>query len=325
MNAIVTPLFENNTALQAIKDGGYGSAGFDIAVAPLKYDVVDRSGFSPRDRGEFKSSKSVIYRTDTGEELGIHGQGYKPIAPKTMIDQTRNIVERSGFSIKGMEETIRTSHNGARTFVNIRLPDHTYKTSDGDSASLSLLAISSFDGTWPFMISAAAIQQACTNLQVFVGGEVSVFKAKHTRSLDIEQGGRIITKSLDLFHNQRDLWQEWNGTWCSDLQAFKFFAEALKCTKALDAIYKGVTNPVDILNDMPRNNSSLEYLWHKYKATYSKRLGTNYWAVYNAMTDWSTHFATPRASSMANIASVQNDRQQIVREAVKHNHNMKAA
>jgi len=325
MNAIVTPLFENNTALQAIKDGGYGSAGFDIAVAPLKYDVVDRSGFSPRDRGEFKSSKSVIYRTDTGEELGIHGHGYKPVAPKHMIDVTRNIIERSDLSIYGMEETIRTSHNGARTFVQYRLPEHTYRTSDGDEASLSLLSISSFDGTWPFMISAAAIQQACTNLQVFVGGEVSVFKAKHTRSLDIEQGGRIITKSLDLFHNQRDLWQDWHGTWCSDLQAFKFFAEALKCTKALDAIYKGVTNPVDILNDMPRNNSSLEYLWHKYKATYSKRLGTNYWAVYNAMTDWSTHFATPRASSMANIASVQNDRQQIVREAVKHNHNMKAA
>ena len=321
----ITPMFANNTALQAIRDGGYGSAGFDIAVAPLKY-IVDEEGYAgTAPQRCYSSSKSVIYRTDTGDELGIHGHGYKAVAPKHMIDQLRNIVERSGFSINNMEETIRTSHNGARTFINIRLPDHTYKTSDGDSASLSLLAISSFDGTWPFMISAAAVQHACTNLQVFVGGEVSVFKAKHTQSLDIEQGGRIITKSLDLFQNQRGLWQQWNDTECSNLQAFKSFAEAIKCKSALDLLYKGYTSPVDALMDIPRRNNNLDYLWYKYSSVYSKRLGNNYWAVYNALTDWSTHFEAPRKSSIDNIASIQNDRQQLVREAIKHNHNMKAA
>jgi hypothetical protein len=313
----ITPMFANNTALQAIRDGGYGSAGFDIATTPLTYATEERC--------DIPSSKSVIYRTDTGGELGVHGHGYKAVAPKHMIDVTRNIIERSGLSINRMEETIRTSHNGARTFVQYRLPEHTYRTSDGDTASLSLLSISSFDGTWPFMISAAAIQSACTNLQVFVGGEVSVFKAKHTQSLDIEQGGRIITKSLELFHNQRDLWQQWNDTECSDVQAFRSFAEAIKCKSALDLLYKGYTSPVDVLMDIPRRNNSLDYLWHKYSSVYSKRLGNNYWAVYNALTDWSTHFEAPRTKSTANIASVQNDRQQIVREAVKHNYNMKAA
>jgi len=302
-------MFQNNTALQAIKDRGYGSAGFDIAVAPLTYTATQYGDALP-------SSKSVIYRTDTGEELGIHGHGYKPVAPKHMIDVSDALLERSDLCLNKLERIIRTSHNGARTFVQYRLPEHTYRTSDGDEASLSLLSISSFDGTWPFMISAAAIQHACTNLQVFVGGEVSVFKAKHTRSLDIEQGGRIITKSLDLFHNQRDLWQQWEGRACSNLEAFRFFAEALKCKTALDLIKKGVTNPTDILFDMPRRNTSLQYMWNMYNAIYSKRLGNNYWAVYNAMTDWSTHFEAPRSSSMANIASVQNDRQEVVRQTL---------
>ena len=106
----ITPMFQNNTALQAIKDRGYGSADFDIGVAPLTYTATQYGDALP-------SSKSVIYRTDTGEELGIHGHGYKPVAPKHMIDVTRNIIERSDLSINGMEETIRTSHNGARTFV----------------------------------------------------------------------------------------------------------------------------------------------------------------------------------------------------------------
>jgi hypothetical protein len=316
----ITPMFANNSALQAIRDGGYGSAGFDIGVSPLMYNTEE---------GEFvnyQSSKSVIYRTDTGAELGIHGHGYKPVAPKHMIDVTRNIIERSDLSINGMQEIIRTSHDGARTFVQYRLPEHTYTTSDGDNASLSLLAISSFDGTWPFMISAAAIQSACTNLQVFVGGEVSVYRAKHTRSLDIEQGGRVITKSLQMFHNERDLWQQWHGTDVTANQAFKFFAEALKCKGALNLMRDtGASEPIDIMYSMPRRNLNLEYIWKQYTSVYSKRLGHNYWAVYNALTDWSTHGGVSRTSSNINIASVQNDRHQVVRDAVKSNYFMKAA
>ena len=317
----ITPMFSNNSALQAIRDRGYGSAGFDIGVAPLMYNTEEGEAV------HYQSSKSVIYRTDTGAELGIHGHGYKPVAPKHMIDVTRNIIERSDLSINGMQETIRTSHDGSRTFVQYKLPEHTYTTSDGDNASLSLLAISSFDGTWPFMISAAAIQSACTNLQVFVGGEVSVFKAKHTRSLDIEQGGRVITKSLQMFHNERDLWQQWHGTDVAALQAFKFFAEALKCKGALNLIRDPdfMLDPVAVMYSMPRRNRNLEYIWKQYISVYSKRLGRNYWAVYNALTDWSTHASASRSSSSANIASVQNDRQQVVRDAVKSNYFMKAA
>ena len=318
----ITPMFANNTALQAIRDSGYGTAGFDIGVAPLMYNTEEGEAV------HYQSSKSVIYRTDTGAELGIHGHGYKPVAPKHMIDVTRNIIERSDLSINGMQEIIRTSHDGSRTFVQYRLPEHTYRTSDGDNASLSLLAISSFDGTWPFMISAAAIQFACTNLQVFVGGEVSVFKAKHTRSLDIEQGGRIITKSLQMFHNERDLWQRWHGTDVTAHQAFKFFAEALKCKGALNLIRDTDSIPLDpvaVMYSMPRRNLNLEYIWKQYINVYSKRLGHNYWAVYNALTDWSTHGGVSRNSSNINIASVQNDRQQTVRDAVKSNYLMKAA
>ena len=316
MNAIIQPMFKNNTALQAIKNRGYGSADFDIAVAPLKYTVDEEGYAGTAPQRCYSSSKSVIYRTDNGEELGIHGHGYKPVAPKHMIDVTRNIIERSDLSINGMEEIIRTSHNGARTFVQYRLPEHTYRTSDGDEASLSLLSLSSFDGTWPFMISAAAIQQACTNLQVFVGGEVSVFKAKHTRSLDIEQGGRIITKSLDLFHNQRDLWQDWQGQQVRDMEALKFFADALDVK-----LEEGFTllDPATVLSSLPRRNENLNYMWNAYSNVYKKRLGSNYWAVYNAMTDWSTHFGAVRKSSEKNLVAIQHDRQQTVRKAVRSN------
>jgi len=307
----ITPMFANNTALTTIRNGGYGSADFDIAVAPLTYNMP-----YPDDNIDYPSSKSVIYRKDTGQELGVHGHGYKPVAPKHMIDVTRNIIERSDLAINGIQETIRTSHDGSRTFVQYKLPEHTYRTADGDTAALSLLSISSFDGTWPFMISAAAIQQACTNLQVFVSGEVAVFKAKHTRSLDIEQGGRVITKSLQLFHKERELWKAWQGTQVRDMEAFYFFADALD-VKLNSKSFSHSYSPADLLHKLPRRNENLNYIWRVYDTVYRNRLGANWWAVYNAMTDWSTHFGAVRQSSERNIASIQNERQQVIRKAIK--------
>tara|TARA_R110002167_G_scaffold27875_4_gene94628 strand:- start:922 stop:1851 length:930 start_codon:yes stop_codon:yes gene_type:complete len=299
-------MFPNNSALQAIREGGYGSADFDIATQPLTYLPAEE--WLP----EVTSSKSVIYRTDSGEELGVHGHGYKPVAPKEMIDVTRNIIERSGLNVDGIQETIRTSHNGSRTFVQYKLPAHTYNTPDGDTASLGLLAVSSFDGTWPFMISAAAIQQACTNLQVFVNGEVAVFRAKHTRNLNIEVGSRVITNALDVFENQRELWSSWSVQPMSDNMAFQEIVQALKIDSAQKIINSRPTAPVEaVMGEMPRTNPSLEYIyaaWHKYK----RRLGANRWAFYNAMTDWSTHATAQRRDAIVNIAATQNTRQAVV-------------
>ena len=311
----VIPMFSNNSALQTIRDGGYGSADFDIDTAPLTYAPRKYRDGEVAYQEPRHSSKSVVYRTDTGSELGVHGHGYKAVPPKHMIDVTRDILERSPLNLANMRERIDTSHDGARTFVKYTLPEHTYETGDGDTAALSLLSITSFDGTWPFMISAAANQWACTNQQVFVTGAVSIYKAKHTQALDIDHGGRVITKCLSIFEQERELWKSWQKREQSDRQAFNCFAGMLKAVKALELSAEG-HQPEDILNKMPRRNTNLEYMWNKWNSVYRKRLGANYWAVYNAMTDWSTHAGTARESTMANIASVKNQRHEAIRSAI---------
>jgi hypothetical protein len=263
-------IFKNGEAINEVRKQGYGSADFNINERILEYFTAAH--------GHLQSSKKVIYREDTGTELGVHGLDYKAVCPKTMIETTRSIIERSDLDATGIEETIRTSHDGARTFVQYRLPAHSYATPDGDTASLGLLAVSSFDGTWPFMISAAAVQAACTNLQVFVGGEVAVFKAKHTKNLDIEIGSRVIVKALDIKSAQ----------------------------KIMDDSYSMV--PRTIMEAMPRRNPDLEYIYNKWVGTYRLRLGNNRWAFYNAMTDWSTH-APQRKSKTHSMASVRSQRQ----------------
>ena len=284
-------------------------------------------------QGEADLSTVYIYnrypvegrRTDTGAELGVHGHDYKPVPPKYMIDLTRNILERSDLCLDNLVERIDTSHDGARTFVQYRLPEHTYETVGGDTASLGLLSISSADGTWPFMISAAATQFACTNLQVFITGDVAFYKAKHTQSLNIEHGGRVITASLKVFERERELWEEWSGLKATNDTAFRVFANALKCTKALELSHEGHT-PMQILNDgLPRHNLNLEYIWNKYSSVYKRRLGANYWAVFNAMTDWSTHAKPTRKKSLLNLAAVRNNNHEVVRAAVRSSNFLKEA
>ena len=298
----VTTMFNNGSHINALRANGYGDAGFDIATTRLHYDLLG----SRHPVVSLKSSKYVTYRTDTDEELGVHGESYKAVRPAKMIDTCRNILERSDFNLKGIIEDIRTS-----------------KTPDGDNASLSLLAITSFDSTWPFMISAAATQYACLNLQVFTTGEVAVYKSKHTVGLDLNVGSRIVGNALDIFQNERELWANWYNKKCSDTEAFLHFVKALKSDTAYD-LFTTSTNTIEqTLEEMPRTNNSLNYLWDAWDL-YSKRLGSNYWALYNTFTDWSTH-APVSTRSVMNRASVQTRRQQTIRTHIMNDPMFKRA
>jgi hypothetical protein len=288
--------------------GGYGPADFEVASVPLMY-------FDDND-GWHHSSKVAVVRTDTMEELGVHGPKYKPVAPKTLIQAQRNIILRSDLNTDGIKEEIQTSHNGSRTFVKYTLPNHTYETPNGDNASLVLLGITSFDSSWPFMMSVAAHQFACLNLQVFTSGEITVFKGRHTQNLDVDRGSRLIVKALEVFETERDKWHEWSNTPVTEQQAMFVFAEAAGCLDQVKALIAGgASNWSEIFDGLPRFNSALNYLWLQW-STYRSRLGKNKWAVYNTLTDWSTHAPAARKASEANIASVRHKRQEVVRKTV---------
>ena len=297
------PFFEGQEVFN-----GYGSADFDIDTAPLSYIAGDTPMYS---------DKKVVYRTDTGEQLGVHSKNYAPVAPKVMIDQARAIILRSGLNTNRIQETIRTSHNGSRTFVKYNLPGHTYETPDGDTACLNLLATTSIDSSWPFMISVAAIQSACLNLQIFTGGEVAVFRAKHSVNLDIEHGSRVIVKALDTFNEERDRWAAMTQRSVDPSFAFTMFADSAGCLNRVKDIADeyNTNDPNLIMMYMSRVNKSLDYMWHLYKHHYAKRFGLTAWAVYNTMTDWSTHSMS--STKNKNAANVLHNRQENVRQVIR--------
>ena len=299
----VLSMFQRPTP--SVFDSGYGDADFDVASVPLMYFNED---------GEWHhSSKVAVVRTDTMQELGVHGHSYKPVAPKELIQAQRDIIMRSDLETGGLTARIDTAYNGAATFVRYRLPEHTYTTPDGDTACLTLLGITSLNSFFSFLMSAGANQSACFNRQVFVSGAAALFKARHTKNLDIKAASRSITKALDVFQNEQELWAEMYRTKVTAAQVMFTFAEAAGCLDLVRTIVAECGPSWSaVFDQMPRQNSNLTYLvkaWNEY----SDKMGYNQWAVYNTLTDWSTHAPAATKKTQANIASVNHKREEIVR------------
>jgi len=289
----------------SVFNSGYGDADFDVASVPLMYF---------NEAGEWHhSSKVAVVRTDTMQELGVHGQNYKPVAPKELIQAQRDIIMRSDLETGGLTENITTAYHGAATFVKYRLPEHTYTTPDGDTACLTLLGVTSLNSSFAFIMSAGAHQSACFNGQVFISGAAALFKARHTKNLDIKAAARSITKSLEVFQTEQELWAEMYRTEVTAKQAMFIFAEAAGCLDLVRTIVAecGVSWSA-VFDQLPRLNSSLTYLANAWNQ-YSDKMGRNQWAVYNTLTDWSTHAPAATKKTQANIASVNHKRQEIVR------------
>jgi len=229
------------------------------------------------------------------------------------LQTQREIILRSGLNTDGIVERVQTSHQGAATFITYRLPEHTYTTPDGDTACLTLLGVTSLNSTFSFIISAGANQWACMNRQVFVSGSAALFKARHTKNLDMKAASRAITKSLEVFQNEQELWAEMYRTEVTAKQAMFVFAEAAGCLDLVRTIVPecGVSWSA-VFDQLPRLNSSLTYLANAWNQ-YSDKMGRNQWAVYNTLTDWSTHAPAATKKTQANIASVNHKRQEIVR------------
>jgi len=302
----IRQMYGNTVHINKLRTAGYGEADFDVETMPLW--TTDRTFEAWRTGGkslddvangtvpmQMVVGKVVSVRPDTGHVLGIHGNRYKAVNHKSMIDMQRSIIERSDLDAAGIRERIVTANHGARAYVTHELPNHSITTPDGDKAALSFLGTNSFDGSFSFILSAGAKQGACMNMQVFTKDAATMYKARHTRSLDLDHGARIITKGLEVMEAEVDLWRKWAKIGVPSHTEQVIFA-------AFTDLKEG------------SKNSAYIYLLNKYQNHYKKAMGANLWAVYNTLTDWSTH--APTRSKKTNVANLTVRRQDKVREFI---------
>ena len=325
MANILTNLFGNKSEIEKLEQNGYGEANFDIATTPLFYNIAPSSQLS--EGSTRSSSKNVVYRTDTGQELGVHGPKYLAVNHKDMIDTSRATLERSPLNLTDIQEEISVANDGAMCFIRHTLPEHKFTTPGGDEAQLTTLHLSSLNGVWSYLASFGANQGACMNHQIFVSGAVTVYKARHTKNLDIKRSAAIIGTAMETFHDEVELWHKWSDEALLTLDAFKLFANAAN-SKFVEGYCKEHPDAtVTELLTLPSvyNNTSLIYLWDKYAKQYCPSMGRNYWAAYNTLTDWSTHAPAARESSQKNIAYISHQRAETGRGVIQAHFPMQLA
>ena len=278
-------LNNNYAAVQELRENGYGDANFNVSNSPAHY--FDKDGDL-----QVYDAKEVYYREDTGEPIAIHGLRYKPIQYPTIIDKSRDMLERCNLDATGIQERISVSPNGGMCLVEYKLPAKEYTTPDGDKGCIKVMALSSFNGVWSFILSLGFEQWACLNSQIFIKNPASIYKARHTSKLDIDLGVSVLGKAANLIEDEIELWHELYTTPSVPLKVFKMFADV--------ANYKDDVKDINwnsYKDDI--NNKAMLYLLDKYQTHYAPLMGRNMWSVYNTITDWSTHAPSSAKNKIA--------------------------
>ena len=290
MNTVVS-LFKNNSDIDNLRDSGYGSAAFEVIKTPMYFRTADGSS-------KEVANKDMYFRADTGDQLAVHSSKYKMVTHQSMIDTARKVLERSQLNLKDIKETIAVGDSGGVCFVRHQLPNHQIETPDGDTAIMELLHINSHTSVWPYQATAGANQNACTNHQVFLGEIAAIYKARHTQSLDVDRGANLMNKIMGVMDEQNNIWGRWKNTNVGLKEAVRHIATATGSKVALDLLDKD--EDFSSIMEVPAvyNNSSFMYVMAKYMGHYQKKMGSNYWAVYNALTDWATHHTGTRSNTI---------------------------
>tara|TARA_Y100000588_G_C14195020_1_gene899784 strand:+ start:49 stop:987 length:939 start_codon:yes stop_codon:yes gene_type:complete len=287
--------------------GNYTAGDFEVASSPVRY--VDTDGVAHTD-----SNNKVLYRKDTGDVLNVVKNRYKMAQYRDSWRAAERILASSNLNLEGVTRRMEESHNGGRAFAVYTLPAHTVDLGKGDESALQISAYSSFDGSWCFTLEVGAVRMLCANSQVSING-FSLYKSKHTPSLNIGHGVGKISKALEVYEKEAERWKRWKDQVVTNRQAFDTFAVAANCK-----FPKSQPNmTVHSLLEEPEvyRNKALLYMWNQYTGTEQKHLGSNEWAVFNAMTHWATHAKAAKKTAQANIASIKVRRNEQVRTAAR--------
>jgi len=311
-NVIDLNVNTNSSNSIALRKRGYGDADFDVqyhSLYVIHRDLNDASYFDPdTDRTQLIPNRVVSMREDTQDVLGIHSLKYKGVNFRDGIDRCRDIIIKSDLADDSVTEEILVTPNSKQCVVTYTLPNVVIDTPDRDKAALMIIMTNSFNGVWAFSIQVGLKQWACFNTQISATDGL-VYKSRHNRFLNLDHAVSVITKSIPILHEQTELWRQWLNEECFNSDALKIIGAATKNQFLIDN-YRQVT--ATGFRQQVRRSKNVAHLWGAWEK-YKKSLGANMWAMYNTLTDWSTHVEAKKSGS---VASIRSRRENIVKKVI---------
>ena len=259
--------------------------------------------------------RKVIYTDQSSKVINVVKKGYtfENNQPSDIVRLSEATLLQSGVSLKGLSRAAQIAPDGSKMILQYTLPEFTVHLGNGDETRFQILSYNSYVGSWSFTVRAGAIRMACLNGQVSVD-DISMFKAKHTPSINPDHARRKMVLAIQQFHAEGERWARWKEQSVTNREALRTFADAAGCK------FVHENNDMTLMELFQHknvyNNRSLMYMWNQYTNHEQPKLGSNEWAVYNALTHWSTHAPAGRKTDENNVLGTLVRRQDKVRNAV---------
>ena len=236
-----------------------------------EYNVVfEKDLWTHNELGNYTNGNEQLVTTHKGITnkegncIAVVGKNYNLVQNADIMPQFHEVILASDLDRTDMTKDIQQSHMGAKTIVTYTFPAHRIEIDTGDFVDLKIMVLNSYDGSWKFMSMVGAVRLACMNGQV-IADAFSEYSAKHTRSLDVDMAVAKLETALEVYTKNVELWKKFPKSPISNAQA--------------TAIFQRVAGKSD----------RLELLLEETFLKYVDEMGKNAWALFNTLTDWSSH------------------------------------
>ena len=250
-------------------------APYEFPVEVLELEAISRDGQIGKDNYKIPPSmQKAIVRTDTGAVLGTHGGAYQMITHTEVVDKMEQAARNSERLTRDFTHTQQVYENGAKMRGTIAFNDLVIEPQVGDYIKFHVDYTNSYDGAWSIMIKAEGYRLWCSN-GCASPKALSFNRNKHTSGFSLAGTQAKIDRAITGFFDSKGTWQKYATQPVSELEAETFLKDTL-CKRNTN------TSMVKV------NETKLDKLMGLYNNE-SYKLGLNKWALYNALTYWSSH------------------------------------
>ena len=229
-----------------------------------------------------KCADTVLYRSDTGDELGIVSERYQIVQPAEVIEFFRDLTERQGFTM----ETAGSLDGGRKAWALARTGEG-FRLFGQDEVKAYLLLATSFDGTLATKGNFVATRVVCNNTIQVALKEKGAISIPHSTTFDANK----VKFDLGIMHDSFSQFEE-RALVCAKRrvvkkEALQYFIDLLEP----GATVEDLTNPDALISTRKRN-----IIANVYELFAGRGMGAGLesangtaWGLVNAVTQYVDH------------------------------------
>jgi len=222
--------------------------------------------------GQPVPDKMFVVREDNDQPLAVVGSKHRPTNYRKLWEPLREGLIASDLDLTDATVQWHVVNNGAAMFADVTLKAYDFEHIIGEPTSMKMRVLNSVNGSWKYDVSAFLLRLACLNGMSRVDQGTSA-SFKHTVNTDPEKIGDVASQWPILLESDGHFFNHMKKVQITSEEATALFAKFCTTTTKVES----------------RVNKAwlgrMVTLWDNY----SRSIGQNGYALYNALTHYGTH------------------------------------